>query len=76
MSILFTIILIVAVYFIFKKVKPDSVAINTKRVICPTCTTKQPVVRIPKNSRQLLWGGTTCPKCKTELDKFGNIIKE
>jgi hypothetical protein len=48
--------------------------INLKRVNCPVCNTKQPVFRIPKSVEQGLWGGTTCPKCHTKLDKYGNII--
>ena len=48
--------------------------INLKRVYCPVCQTKQPIFRMPGNQAQALWGGTTCPKCKTNLDKYGNII--
>jgi len=48
--------------------------INLKRVYCPVCQTKQPVVRLPKSGSQALWGGTTCPKCHTDLDKYGNVI--
>jgi len=48
--------------------------INLKRVHCPVCQTKQPIVRIPKNGSQALWGGTTCPNCHANLDKYGNVI--
>jgi len=48
--------------------------INLKRVHCPVCQTTQPIVRIPKSGSQALWGGTTCPKCSTNLDKYGNVI--
>jgi hypothetical protein len=48
--------------------------INLKRVYCPVCGTRQPIIRWPKNQQQLLWGGTTCPKCHTNLDKYGNIV--
>jgi ssDNA-binding Zn-finger/Zn-ribbon topoisomerase 1 len=72
-KILIIVVIIVVNLFILKKVNPNF-AINTKRVICPNCKTKQPIIRMPKNQRQILWGGTTCPTCETELDKFGNII--
>ena len=49
---------------------------NLKRVYCPACQTKQPVIRLPKSESQLLWGGTTCPGCRANLDKYGNIVPE
>jgi hypothetical protein len=48
--------------------------INLKRVYCPICQTKQPIVRMPKGGAQTLWGGTTCPNCQANLDKYGDII--
>lgn len=48
--------------------------INLTRVTCPVCQTKQPMIRMPGSAEQALWGGTTCPKCGTKLDKYGNII--
>jgi hypothetical protein len=30
-----------------------------------------PRVRIPKSFRQMMYGGTTCAKCGTELTQFG-----
>lgn len=73
---IFTILMVGAVlaFFIYKGKKGSQWGVNLKRVKCPVCQTKQPIVRMPANERQTLWGGTTCPKCKTELDKFGNII--
>ncbi|MEP6612190.1 MAG: hypothetical protein ABJA76_09910 [Mucilaginibacter sp.] len=47
---------------------------NLKRVSCPVCQTKQPIVRMPKSGSQALWGGTICPNCSANLDKYGNII--
>ncbi|RKR83802.1 hypothetical protein BDD43_4016 [Mucilaginibacter gracilis] len=48
--------------------------VNLKRVYCPVCQTKQPIIRIPDNKAEALWGGTTCPKCHTHLDKYGDVI--
>ncbi len=48
--------------------------INLNRVNCPVCQTLQPVVRVPKSRKQMLWGGTTCPNCQTQLDKYGDIV--
>lgn len=48
--------------------------INLKRVYCPICNTKQPIIRVPKNQQQALYGGTTCPNCQANLDKYGDII--
>ena len=41
---------------------------------CPTCGTPLPLIRRPQNERQRLWGGSTCQKCGTEVDKWGRII--
>lgn len=48
--------------------------INLNRVNCPVCQTQQPIMRVPKGRDQILWGGTTCPKCQTNLDKYGKIV--
>ena len=48
--------------------------INLKRVYCPVCHTKQPIIRMPGSMDQAFWGGTICPKCHTKLDKYGDII--
>jgi hypothetical protein len=48
--------------------------INLIRITCPVCQTKQPMYRMPKSMQQMLWGGTTCFKCQTNLDKYGNVI--
>jgi RNase P subunit RPR2 len=48
--------------------------VNFKRVYCPICRTRQPIIRMPDSVAQASWGGTTCPKCHTKLDKYGNII--
>lgn len=48
--------------------------LNFKRVCCPVCGTKQPMIRVPENQNQMLYGGNTCSKCQAELDKYGNFI--
>jgi len=53
--------------------KQSKYGINLKAVYCANCNMKQPFIRIPKNLSQTLYGGTTCSKCGTELDKYGNI---
>ncbi len=52
----------------------SKLGVNLNAVYCPKCETKQPRIRVPKNASQLLFGGTTCPNCNTNLDKYGNII--
>lgn len=64
----------VTICFIIATRNKTKLGINLKRVYCPVCGTKQPWVRIPKNMQQLLFGGTICPKCGANLDKYGDII--
>lgn len=73
-SILIPVLIIASIIFIKKKKNPNLV-IFPKRITCPKCNTKQPIFRIPKNLKQTVFGGRTCPKCATELDQFGNIVK-
>jgi DNA-directed RNA polymerase subunit RPC12/RpoP len=42
---------------------------------CPKCATPLPDIRRPKNRRQLLWGGWTCPGCGVELDRSRRVIQ-
>jgi len=42
---------------------------------CPKCGTKIPRFRKPANLRQALWGGYTCQKCGTVLDRKGKRIE-
>lgn len=72
-DIFMTVLMIVVVYFILKKIDPNF-TLNIKRDICPKCKTKLPIIRKPKNLKQEVWGGHTCPNCETELDQFGNMI--
>jgi len=57
-----------------KKLSGSKWGINLSTVNCPSCKTKQPAIRIPKNFKQFLWGGHICSSCNAEMDKFGNVI--
>lgn len=60
---------------VFKKwPKSGKWGINRNPIYCPECGFKAPKIRIPKNSRQFLWGGCTCKACNCEFDKYGNEI--
>ena len=48
------------------------IGINHRVVSCPICNEPQPKTRVPKNRTQMLWGGWTCFKCGTEMDKYGD----
>jgi hypothetical protein len=50
--------------------------LNTKPAKCRQCDTPAPVVRMPKNRNQMLWGGWTCAECGYELDKWGEPVAE
>ncbi len=53
--------------------KSGKFGINTKEVVCPSCSETMPRVRKPANLQQALWGGWTCPNCGAELDKYGKV---
>ena len=48
--------------------------INLKAVSCPRCGTPLPRVRKPQSVRQAMWGGSTCPSCGAEVDKWGREL--
>jgi len=52
-------------------VKKTKFGVNLDRSACPNCGEPMPAFRKPANSRQAFWGGWTCAKCGTELDKWG-----
>ena len=54
--------------------KSGKLGINLNEVVCPECNEPAPKVRKPKNKRQLLWGGWSCEKCGTEMDKYGTKV--
>lgn len=55
-------------------VRKNSWGINLEPVSCPACGSPMPQVRQPKSRRQALWGGWTCAKCGSEIDKWGCLI--
>jgi hypothetical protein len=50
--------------------------INLETVYCPKCNERMPVVRVPENLHQLMWGGWTCPLCGCQMDKWGNALEK
>lgn len=48
--------------------------VNRRPVACPRCSEPAPVVRVPQNLRQMLWGGCTCARCGQEYDKWGEPV--
>ncbi len=55
-------------------VRQTQAGINLNRIVCPRCGAPQPAIRKPKNMRQAMWGGNTCPQCGLEMDKWGRAI--
>jgi len=75
-AITYLVLIIILIIFFKRTSKNKSKwGVNFKRVYCPVCGTKQPVVRIPDSWAQATWGGTTCPNCSAKLDKYGEVIK-
>jgi len=68
------IIICVVIWLVIASKNKSKFGINLKRVYCPICGTKQPFIRFPTNLNQMLYGGTTCPKCHANLDKYGKVI--
>lgn len=52
----------------------DAMGINFKSIQCPKCGTPVPLVRAPSSFRQAMWGGCSCRKCGTEIDKWGRDV--
>jgi len=70
-------LIVALVSFICKKLiskywpKTGKLGMNFEKICCPNCAEEMPKVRKPANLRQTLWGGWTCNKCGTEMDKYG-----
>jgi len=71
--IVMAVVIVLALVFFRVKFGPDG-GINPFRVRCPNCRAKMPYIRLPLNERQEMWGGWTCFKCGTEMDKWGRKI--
>ena len=69
-SVLVVGILLVA----FGTVTKNRWGINLEPVNCPACGSAMPKVRRPESLKQTLWGGGTCGKCGSEMDKWGRVI--
>jgi transcription elongation factor Elf1 len=64
-------------YFKVENAKKSKHGINLKnRVNCPTCNKKMPIIRLPKNEYQKRYGGWTCKRCDTMMDKWGKKVDE
>jgi hypothetical protein len=59
------------VLVIYGTVVKNRWGINVRRVQCPNCAAVMGRVRMPASGREAIWGGYTCPTCKSELDKWG-----
>ena len=75
-NFILTAVIVLSLFIFFKRAskKQSPLGMNFKRVYCPVCGTKQPIIRMPESISQTMIGGTTCPKCHANLDKYGNLI--
>jgi hypothetical protein len=48
---------------------------QSQSIFCPNCNAQIPQVRHPQNVRQTLWGGSYCPQCGAEVDKWGRLLQ-
>jgi hypothetical protein len=48
--------------------------INFRRITCPNCGREMPRIRAPASGSEALWGGTTCPNCQCQVDKWGRRL--
>jgi hypothetical protein len=46
-----------------------------KQINCPKCGIPLPKIRKPKNIVQAFQGGWTCPNCKSEINRKGNLTQ-
>ena len=74
LAIIFSIVILTILTFIKKGSKHSDFGINLKRNYCSNCNEKQPIVRTPANLKEALFGGSTCKKCGTKMDKYGEEI--
>ena len=73
--VIFCVLLAGTVAIIVGSMRKSKWGINAQGITCPRCGTVQPQVRKPTSIRQAMWGGSTCPSCGLELDKWGRPVK-
>jgi hypothetical protein len=75
-NFILTAVIVIGLFIFFKRASKNQspFGMNFKRVYCPVCGTKQPIIRMPGSISQTMIGGTTCPKCQANLDKYGKLI--
>jgi hypothetical protein len=54
--------------------KQGRFGVNTELPDCPNCGEQVPLTRKPTSFRQAMWGGWTCEKCGTEMNKWGKQV--
>ena len=64
----------VFIFLIFNQFRKKKKDVNLFEVKCPKCGKKQKFVRVPKDIKEAVWGGYTCPNCGCKMDKFGKEI--
>lgn len=63
-----------AVLVVYGTIKKNRWGINLRPISCPNCGAVMPRVRVPASGSEGMWGGMTCPKCGTKMDKWGRRI--
>ena len=75
-NFILTAVIVLGLFIFFKRASKNQspLGMNFKGVYCPVCGMKQPIIRMPGSISQTMIGGTTCPKCHANLDKYGKLI--
>ena len=71
LSAIFALLIAGLIWVIRGTLRQSRSGINLSRIVCPKCGELQPSVRKPAHVKQAMWGGSTCPRCGTEMDKWG-----
>jgi hypothetical protein len=75
LAISFVIMSFLMALVIYGTVVKNRWGINLEPLRCSKCgNTTFPIVRRPTSLHQALWGGTICPVCGTEIDKWGREV--
>jgi hypothetical protein len=69
--VVFGLLVVGGVLIIYSTIVKNKWGINPDPVSCPRCSAPLPRIRRPQTRRQAVWGGWTCPACRTEVDKWG-----